>query len=154
MTAKIPLVNTNTLSGHALVDANDAPFLKNWVWRLSDGGYAEASVGFETTVKMHRMIIAAPDGAVCDHINGDRLDNRRSNLRLTDAQGNARNRRAKKGKFKGVYLNKNGKTFEARIVVNKKHIYLGSSRDPKEAAKMYDRAAKKAFGEMALLNFC
>ena len=88
-----------------------------------------------------------------DHINHNTLDNRRCNLRLATHGQNMANSRPNKGrKYKGVWQIM-GKYWVAFIGKNKKQIYLGSFSTPKLAAKAYDEAARKKFGEYACLNF-
>lgn len=88
-----------------------------------------------------------------DHINGNKLDNRKSNLRIcTDAE-NARNSSKKSGNFKGVQWRSDKHKFRARIMDNGKEIFIGYFTNEIEAAKAYDTKAKELFGEFARLNF-
>jgi len=103
---------------------------------------------------MHRLIMDAPDGTDVDHRNMDRVDNRRSNLRLATRAENLRNQglsRNNTSGFKGV-SRLDGK-WRAEIRVKWKLIYLGLFDDKVEAARAYDTAAKEHFGEFARLNF-
>jgi hypothetical protein len=105
---------------------------------------------------LHREIMRPPEGLVIDHKNGDSLDNRRSNLRLaTRAQNsyNCQKRKNTTSKYIGVFFNKRRKYWEAQIRHKGKHIWLGGFHSEIEAAKAYDAAAKKCFGEFARLNF-
>lgn len=90
-----------------------------------------------------------------DHKNRDGLDNRRENLRVANQAQNNANRRKYHGirssKYKGV--TKENARWRARIKSPEKRIHLGFFDTEEEAAKAYDRAAKKLFGEFALLNF-
>lgn len=108
------------------------------------------------TVHMHRFIMGAVPGIQIDHINGDKLDNRRSNLRNADVQKNAFNRKKPNvkctSKYKGVLKRKNSKSWEARIKLNGKSIYLGSYSNEIDAAKAYNEGANKYFGEYARFN--
>ena len=113
--------------------------------------------GKPKVVWMHREIMKAGDREFCDHINHNGLDNRRANLRLATRSRNAWNRRKAKiksrSKYKGVSWYNMGKRWNARIQVNRKAKFLGIFADEIEAAKAYDRAARKCFGEFAKLNF-
>lgn len=122
-------------------------------------GYATTGLVVEGKVKqiaMHRLILNAKTGQMCDHINGDRLDNRRSNLRLVTYSENAMNkckpRKKTHSKYKGICFNKYS-GWKATIRPNGKYIHLGYYQDEKKAAEVYDKAAKKYFGSYARLNF-
>lgn len=77
-----------------------------WSCSQASGGrhlYASTRIiGTQRTVHLHRMICAPPDGMVVDHINGDTLDNRMENLRVTTVRGNLRNRGAPRQNTSGV----------------------------------------------------
>lgn len=154
-----------TQGKHALIDDEDYPRVKDYRWCYHrKEGYAIATVyGInpdrprgQTTYGLHRLILGAPKGVVVDHINGDKLDNRKSNLRLCDRHGNARNRSQPKttnlSGFKGVTWHKRIGKWSARIGVDSKNINLGYFDDPKEAARVYNKAAIKEHGEFARLN--
>lgn len=108
-------------------------------------------------VSMHRWIMQPPPGFVVDHINGDGLDNRRSNLRICTQQQNATNhknlRRSDNRKpYRGILRNSNGR-WSARV----KHMGVftpqGTYDTPEEAARAYDRGARALHGKFATLNF-
>ena len=130
-----------------------------WYARRSSSGkfYAVRAIypkNKQKIVYMHRLVIKAPDGLEVDHINGDTLDNRKSNLRLCTNAENLRNQskhRRNKSGFKGVV--RNGNNWQAKIRVNNKTIYLGTFKTPVEAAKKYDEYVIKYHGEFARLNF-
>lgn len=106
------------------------------------------------SLRMHRLIMRFPNCKV-DHRNRNGLDNRRCNLRLaTNSQNsmNARTRRSSKTGYKGVHWAKRDERYVARIVLNYKPIGLGYFTNVIDAAKAYNAAAKKYFGEYARLN--
>lgn len=116
-------------------------------------------------IKMHRLILGLTDPKVFgDHVNGDTLDNQRSNIRASTNWQNGANRGPNKAKksnpYKGVYKLANGKDhgkpWWALIVESssgtKKRRSLGVYATPEEAASAYDRAAVQYFGEFAYLN--
>lgn len=144
------------------VDDDDFEFLNKFRWyagRNHAGNiYAERQEylrpGFRK-IKMHRLITDAPKGMVVDHINGNGLDNRRENLRVCTLAENSQNRarirkKSSDSKYKGVSF---VSYYGARIKVDGKMINLGHFKTPEEAARAYDEAAKKYFGQFANLNF-
>ena len=101
----------------------------------------------------HRVILDAPLGSMVDHINGDGLDNRRSNLRIATPGENKRNSRKRTigtSGFKGVYRHRT--RWQARGHLECKVVYLGSFSTERDAALAYNEFAKKNYGEFALLN--
>jgi hypothetical protein len=84
-----------TKGAFAIVDDDDVELLSRFSWQLNCQGYATANVGIGrahvTHERMHRLIMRPPDGIDVDHINGNRLDNRKCNLRLATRQQNLRN---------------------------------------------------------------
>ncbi len=80
----------------AIVDDGDFEWLNQWRWSLASG-YARRCTrkteGHRRWVLMHRVINKTPHGMETDHINGDRLDNQKSNLRTVDKSKNGMNRR-------------------------------------------------------------
>lgn len=146
------------------VDNEDAPFLNRWKWSWGKpGAHRKAHKGEEgyrsnrdcDTILMHRVIMKAPKGVQVDHINGDRLDNRRSNLRLANQQQNSANMRRRannKVGVKGVVWDKARRKWAAFIKVNYKSIGLGRFDTKAEAANAYAVAAKKHFGTFARVD--
>lgn len=93
-------------------------------------------------IYFHKIILPSKDGFVNDHINGNKLDNRRINLRYVTLSQNSKNRKVSKNNtvgFKGVDKQKSG--WRARIAVDKKRIHLGLFKTLEEAAKQYEYAA-------------
>lgn len=102
---------------------------------------------------MHREIVGTPEGMDTDHINGDKLDNRRSNLRIcTHAQNGANRGPQKNGSsgYKGVSYH--CKKWRVQICINGKTKRLGGFNSLLDAAKAYDKAARKYHGEFARTN--
>lgn len=101
---------------------------------------------------LHRLIMGAKKGEEVDHINHDRMDVRKKNLRLCKPSENAKNRRAVKGKYKGVHFSKKPKRWVAQITKDYRCYHIGFFHSAKEAAKAYNEKAKELHGEFAYLN--
>lgn len=104
---------------------------------------------------MHRFIIEAPKGMVVDHINGNKLDNRKSNLRICTQSGNTANgpiRSSNSSGFKGVSWDKRSSKWSVDITKDYKHIYGGKFDNLADAAKRYNELAIKFHGQFAKLN--
>jgi len=100
---------------------------------------------------MHRFINNTPDGFETDHIDRDKLNNRRENLRTATTSQNHGNLKAFKNNklgVKGVSLHKCGK-YVAQIKIGKDNIYLGLFSTIEDAKKSYDEAAQLYFGEFS-----
>ena len=141
--------------GHyAIIDPADYETLTQWNWRFYNGYAARQEQ--RKTIYMHRQIMQPPDRMLIDHINRNKLDNRRSNLRICTRRQNIHNQPTKRGsasKFKGVEYRRDRQKYFARIRYNGKRLWLGTFTNETEAAQAYDRAAQKYFGPYAHLNF-
>jgi hypothetical protein len=149
-----------TKGKHTLVDVGDFEYLNQWKWHayLIRGNWHISRCERGVTIKMSREIMGCVkgDGKIVDHINHDTFDNRRHNLRFVTSQQNHQNALPwgkKRSKFKGVCWHKGDGLWHSRITNNGKVFFLGAFTDEKEAATVYDKKAKKLFGEFACLNF-
>lgn len=146
----------------ARVDYEDALWLSQWKWYSSKRGYARRTAnGTADTAStlMHRVILEFHGydlmGMDVDHINGNPLDNRKSNLRIVSHQENCFNRKLSRNNstgHKGVSVYRPNGKFKASIKVNYQQKHLGYFDTAEEAAIAYNKAAVQYFGECARLN--
>lgn len=154
-TILIPL----TQDAFAIIDGDDADLVLPFNWHLTDGGYAARNIGARDGgghEYMHRRIAKTPVGAETDHINGNRTDNRKRNLRTaTRSQNNVNRPVAKRNRsgYRGVSLGRARGVWVAHITVNGKSYRIGQFPSPESAARAYDVCARIAFGEFAQPNF-
>lgn len=143
-----------------LLDDEDYERFKKHVWRLLGAGYVSRGTalknGKQKTLYIHRLILNAKDNERIDHINRNKLDNRKENLRFCSHVQNHQNISKFKGnwtsRYKGVHWDKRRKSWRARIKVNGKEIYLGRFINEIDAAKAYNRASIKYHKKFACLN--
>ena len=140
----------------ATVDDEDG-WQAEYRWHMHTNGYAERKKGGKT-VLLHREVLGLSAGDInVDHINGKKLDCRKSNLRLANQSQNlmnSRKPRRKNGtssKWKGVCKSRD--KWRADISVDGRSMYLGTFATQTEAAKAYDAAARKHYGDFAKCNF-
>ena len=148
-----------------VVDDGDFDWLSEWKWsytynvRNIDFGYAVRRNSPNIKPRqlyMHRVIVGARPGEVVDHINGNRLDNRRSNLRICTQSENLANKQvhlAGESGFKWVYPNKKSGGWVVRMKIAGKMTHIGSFKDKVAAALAADDVALKLYGPHAKLNF-
>lgn len=132
-----------TQNKYTIVDNEDWDELSQWKW-FSCNGYAGRQI------PMHRVVADTPSHLMVDHINGNKLDNRKSNLRNCTSSQNSMNKttsQKRASKYKGTRPNKNKDKWIAKICVGRKQKHLGTFSTQEEAAAVYDAAAKKMFGE-------
>lgn len=159
-------IKLGTKNSYALVDYEDFIRFPKFSYSLTQHGYVRANIylgkvggRYKYMYKyLHQLIMGKPKkGYVIDHVNRNKLDNRRSNLRICKQSGNAQNKTSTSG-YKGVHFSKHnsknstGKVWVAQITSNYKTTHLGTFRTPEEAAKVYNQAAIELHGEYAVLN--
>lgn len=98
---KVPLVGKMGKGKYAIVDDEDYEKVSRYRWHYGNG-YAISDFG----VRMHRFIMSPPQDLVVDHINHDRLDNRRSNLKICTQFENSQNRTHARATYGNIYSNK------------------------------------------------
>ena len=159
----------------AIVDDDDYEYLRQFKWYATKNKsifyVTRASPrvnGKQTKLFMHRVIMDTPKGKQTDHINHNGLDNRKQNLRVCNSRENGYNWRKNKHKttgFKGVHIHRQpsrrlgvskGRVYEyiqALIYYDNKVINLGRNfKTLEDAARAYNEAAIKYYGEFAQLN--
>jgi hypothetical protein len=152
-----------TRGAFAIVDAEDYGWLSRWKWHCSAQGYAvrREYLGTEGRpfVNMAREILGLPRSGrevVPDHINGNKLDNRRANLRRATLSQNGRNKRNTGGasEFIGVYFNPSVGRFRAYSSIDGQQVHLGWFADEERAARARDEfVVTHGLALFAPLNF-
>lgn len=137
--------------GVAIIDYEDYKICKKKKWHLGVNGYATAVIEKKPT-PLHKYIFSAKE---IDHIDRDKLNNRKSNLRqCTHSQNMANCLPRKKGsKYKGIWFENRRNKWAASINFNNKKHWIGYFKKEIDAAKAYDIKAIEFHGEFAYLNF-
>jgi len=150
--AFIPLGNGR----EAVIEKEDLPLVQTRNWHIlvsPTSTYAVSSakdhLGVWRKLYLHRLLLITPSSLDVDHIDGDRLNCRLSNLRpatRTQNLGNMRISKRNKSGFKGVSLAK-GRLWRAEIYIDRKCKYLGAFATPELAHEAYKAAAREKYGE-------
>ena len=143
-----------TDGSYAYVDAADYEPLSRWTWHM-EGGYA-ARIENGKLILMHREIMQPPRGMLVDHIDGNKPNNCRRNLRVCTHAENGRNKRRQGGSssmYKGVFYIREAQKWGASCFYRGEPAWLGRFDTEVEAARAYDRKAVELFGPFARLNF-
>lgn len=118
--------------GHrTIVDEETYKMYGHLKWHLSDTGYVlrRNKAG---TIRLHRLVMNAPEGSVVDHLNGKPLDNRKSNLRITTQLENNRNRKG----IKGITFDRS----RNKWIVRHRNKFYGRYETAQEASRAYQKA--------------
>lgn len=142
----------------AIVDDKDHEYLNQFKWHFSNGyacRHIKTANGNDSKITMHQEIMQTPKGMETDHVNLNKLDNKRSNLRIVTKKQNSFNKQIgarNKSGYKGVSWFKRDSRWVVHIKVNGRTRNLGYFNDIKEAARRYNQVAQEHFGEFAYLN--
>lgn len=140
----------------ALIDKLDEPLVavRKWSHRKASG---VVCLDERPMLILSRLLMQPPDDMIVDHRDGNRLDNRRGNLRVTTDLKNSWNRRKTPGAFssqyKGVAWHAGHRKWRAQIQPHGQAISLGAFDVEEDAARAYDAAAREHYGEFACVNF-
>lgn len=155
MTKKIKL----TQEQYTLVDDEDFDFLNQWKWfaiKTKSGFYAARNKRICEDLKrghllMHRAIMNPDKELFVDHIDGNTLNNRKTNLRIVTHRQNHQNRHSKvSSKYPGVSYDKAKNRWRPCIRINGKSIHLGTFKNEKRAFEVYKEAVHELTGEKVL----
>lgn len=145
--------------GVTVIDSADRGLVEQFKWWIKRGPraiYATtrcARSGFSTSLHRHISGLLPNDPMMVDHINGDGLDNRRSNLRVCSRADNAHNSRFRRiscAGYRGVDMH--GRRYRAKIMADRIYFTIGIFDDALTAAAVYDAAAILLHGEFATIN--
>ena len=149
--------NKGSESARAIIDTDDVEKIKPFKWRLNkkkrvnkDAMYATA--GTSPKIALHRLIMAAKDGELVDHRDGDGLNNRKENLRISTVAQNTSNWFYSKAKYRGITFHKPTQKWQAAAYHEGKQYYLGLFETDKEAAEAYNKKVIELKGEFAKIN--
>ena len=143
--------------GIILVDDENYEWLNQYKWTLN-AKYANTKIKINNKRKskyIHRLIMNEPENMQIDHIDGNGLNNQKNNLRIVTQSQNQMNKISAKNsssQYKGVCFVKSRNKWLSSICINKRNYNLGNFKNEEDAARAYNEAAQKYFGEYAHLN--
>ena len=135
-----------------LFDKEDYEKIKDYCWYKSNSGYVIHDRQNQKSILLHRLITNCPEELVVDHINHDKLDNRKSNLRVcthADNQKNLKSNSRNTSGHLGVCHIKSRDRWQSYIYINKKKKTLGNFKNKEDAIRVREEAEKKYYGEFA-----
>jgi hypothetical protein len=152
-----------TSKGEFIIDTQDLGIIgiADFSWQIDERGYVimntycrhDKDYVHRNKYRVHRVIMGCPDELVIDHIDGNKLNNKRSNLRICTQGENNQNltklRTNNSTGYRGVYYNKKLDKYTASVSINKKRVYLGAYETAEEA----NQKAIEARGELMTHSF-
>lgn len=140
-------------------DLEDYEKINKYCWHIKSDGYITTLIYFNKDYKkqifLHRLIMNCNDDFLIDHMNHNKNDNRKNNLRMVTVQQNNMNNSLRKDNISnatGVFWNKKNNIWQAQIRVNSKAIHLGCFINKQDAIKSRKQAEEKYFGEYSYDN--
>jgi hypothetical protein len=135
---ELPLHRTDgSIGAYTLVDLVDAAWATKRRWYMTSNGYVRGNLNGRK-VALHRVILGLVPGdrMDTDHRNGNRLDNRRGNLRRTTRAENSQNLEARRGRYRGVSWDRRARSWRASVTFQGVRHYLGRFKSEEEAARI------------------
>ena len=151
LSGKYGIGYTSNTNKQFYFDLEDYDKIKDYCWYEDFFGYV-VNIYKRKNLKLHKLITGTNKTQIIDHINRNKLDNRKANLRVCSIQENSFNAGLSKNNtsgYNGVFWNSDKKKWCARIGVNKKEIFLGYFNNKKEAHQKRIDAEKLYYGEFA-----
>jgi hypothetical protein len=151
---QIPLNGKHGKGKFALVDDEDYEELMQCKWLVTEEGYVRGKIAGKN-IYMHRLILKPDKIKQVDHVNHNKLDNQKINIRICTQSENNMNRKPYKSKYsiyKGICFKKSSNRWFANIRINSRLKHIGYFDTELEAAKAYNAKALELFGEFAHLN--
>ncbi len=131
------------------ISRKDIAYISMYTFSINKRGYLNARIDKKLRL-LHRLVMRAPEHVLVDHINGDKMNNQRDNLRKASFAENMYNlgvRKGSKSGYKGV--TKKGEKWLARIQYKKKQYTIGTYDTKEEARDAYNARAVELFGDFA-----
>lgn len=148
--AEIVILRKGVEVTRALIDIDDIILVQNKYWSYYLNGYVSAKVNGKTT-SLHKLIFGSKKGYDLDHINRNKLDNRKSNLRFLTRSQNQLNR---SNPLRGVTWYEKQRIWTAHIMKDRKKIYLGTYGFLQEALDARREAEIQLFPEIFSRAYC
>jgi hypothetical protein len=142
--------------GQALVSSEMFYLVKDFKWHLSNHGYARTGGYNQKCVLLHKILYQTPKGLYIDHINGNKLDNRKENIRFCTRQQNSMNSKLQrvntKTNRKGISFDKKNNKYRVYLTIHGKQIFGGYFKTEAEAINARLVLEHEYFGEFSCLN--
>lgn len=132
-------------------DKEDYDLIKDYTWGITPYNYARAyDSKTKKMIQMHRLIMNPPDNKIVDHINHNKRDNTKKNLRICTYKENNWNRNLRSNNTSGttgIFWSKQAKKWRVALVCNKEYHHIGYFKTKTEAKKARKEAEEKYFGD-------